>query len=132
MTSATAKQRLLRQLESLDAKIANLESAPIREAHYEYRETGETYRQMWEKLDSQGMAAQLAKAGITLAAGLKTEGRRSKYNAGAFYCNIRTPENWPEPVLTEEQQAIRDALVEMDRTAVKGVGRVGGEWVVVQ
>lgn len=100
MTSATTKQRLQRQLEALDVKIAKLESAPVREAHYEYRETGQTYRQVWEALDSQGKAAQLAKSGITLAVGIQIEGRRSKYNGGSYRCEIRTPDGWPvsEPV----------------------------------
>ena len=38
MTSVTARQPLQRQLEALDAKIADLESAPLREARYEYQE----------------------------------------------------------------------------------------------
>jgi DNA invertase Pin-like site-specific DNA recombinase len=101
MTSVTAKQRLQKQLAALDAKIASLESAPVSEAHYEYRETGETYRQVWEKLESEGKAAQLARAGITLAAGIQIDGRRSKYNAGAFYCHIRTPEGWPMPEVVD-------------------------------
>jgi site-specific DNA recombinase len=101
LTSATTKQRLQRQLEALDTKIASLESAPVNEAHYEYRETGQTYRQVSEGLDSQGKATQLAKSGITLAAGIKIDGR-SKYNAGASYSDIRTSEGWPmpEPVST--------------------------------
>ena len=101
MTSVTAKQRLQRQLAALDVKIAKLESAPVREAHYEYQETGQTYRQAWEELDSQGKAAQLAKSGITLAVGIQIDGRRSKYNAGAFYCHIRVPEGWPMPEVVE-------------------------------
>jgi site-specific DNA recombinase len=101
MTSVTARQRLQRQLEALDVKIANLESAPVREAHYEYRDAGQTYRQVWEALDSQGRAAQLAKSGITLAVGIQIDGRRSKYNAGAFLCSIRTPEDWPMPEVVE-------------------------------
>jgi site-specific DNA recombinase len=98
MRSATARQRLQRQLEALDAKIAELESAPVREAHYEYQQTGQTYRQVWEGLDPQGKAAQLAKSGITLAAGIQIDGRRSTYNAGVFHVNIRVPEDWPDPV----------------------------------
>jgi site-specific DNA recombinase len=97
MTSTTARQRLQRQLEALDARIAELESAPLREAHYEYRETGQIYRDVWKDLDAQGKAAQLAKSGITLAAGIQIDGRRSKYNAGAFHCEIRTPDGWPMP-----------------------------------
>ena len=97
MTSATTRQRLQRQLRALDAKIAKLESAPVREGRYEYQEAGQTYREVWEGLDSQGKAAQLAKSGITLAAGIQIDGRRSKYNAGAFHFKIQTPEGWPMP-----------------------------------
>jgi site-specific DNA recombinase len=79
MTSATAKQRLQRQLVALDAKIAGLESAPVREARWEYRETGQTYGEVWEGLDSRGKAEQLVKSGITLVAGIGTNGgRRSR------------------------------------------------------
>jgi site-specific DNA recombinase len=104
MTSATAKQRLRRQLEALDAKIAELESAPVREGHYEHRETGQTYRQVWEDLDSRGKADQLAKSGITLAVGTEINGRRSKYNAGAFHFKIQTPEGWPMAEIVELTQ----------------------------
>jgi site-specific DNA recombinase len=97
MTSVTTRQRLQKQLAALDAKIAGLESAPVSEAHYEYQETGETYRQKWATLDSRGKAAQLAKSGITLAAGIEIDGRRSKYNAGAWHIEIRVPDDWPQP-----------------------------------
>ena len=121
MTSATAKQRLQHQLEALDLKMADLESAPVREARYEYRETGQTYRQVWEALDPKGKAAQLAKSGITLAVGIEINGRRSKHNAGAFYCKIRTPEGWPEPVLTDEDRALREALAQSEAQGAGGV-----------
>ncbi len=121
MTSVTARQRLQRQLEALDAKIADLESAPLREARYEYQETGQTYRQVWEDLDPPGKAAQLAKSGITLKVGLQINGRRSKYNAGAFYCEIRTPEGWPEPKLTDEDRALREALALAEAQGARGV-----------
>ena len=88
MTSATTKQRLQRQLEALDAQIADLESAPVSEGRYEYRETGQTSRHVWEGLDLRGKAAQLAKSGIALAAGIQIDGRRSKCNAGALIFSI--------------------------------------------
>jgi hypothetical protein len=110
MRSATAKRPLQRQLEALDARIAELESSPVREGRYEYRETGQTYRQEWQGLDAAGKAAKLAKSGITLAVGLQIDGPRSKYNAGAFRYQIRVPGDWPEPALTDEDRALRDAL----------------------
>jgi hypothetical protein len=77
------------------------ESAPVREGHYEQRETGQTYRQVWEDLDSQGKTAQLAKSGVAFAAGIQIDGRWSKYNAGAFHFKIQTPEGWPMPEIVE-------------------------------
>ena len=130
MTSAIARQRLQRQLEALDVKMADLESAPVREARYEYRETGQTYRQVWEVLDSKGKAAQLAKSGITLAVGIQIDGRRSKHNAGAFHCKIQTPEDWPEPELTDEDRAIREALAQSEAQGARGVN-IGSDGPVV-
>lgn len=95
MTSATAKQRLQRQLDSLDARIAELEQAPKREARWEYRPTGQTYRHVWESLGSDVDARRelLVRSGITLAAKIDVEGgNRSKSNLGAFTAEIRVPE----------------------------------------
>ncbi len=121
MTSVTARQRLQKQLAAIDAKIAGLESAPVSEAHYEYQETGETYRQKWAMLDSQGKAAQLAKSGITLAAGIEIDGRRSKYNAGAWHIEIRVPDDWPQPdpveLPTDPDLDARIAALKRRRTA---------------
>jgi site-specific DNA recombinase len=132
MKSATATQRLQRQLDALGAKIAQLESAPVREARYEYRATGQTYRQVWEALDMRGKAAQLAKSGITLAVGIEINGRRSKYNVGAFRCEIHTPEDWPEPMLTAEDLAMREAFAQADAQGARGVNIGPDGPVVVQ
>ncbi|AJD82452.1 serine integrase [Mycobacterium phage Sheen] len=90
--SATAKERLQRQLDALDTRIAELESAPATEAHWEYRETGSTYRDAWENSDTDQRRELLKKSGITVAVGIDgVEGRRSKHNPGALRFDIRVP-----------------------------------------
>ena len=69
--SATAKLRLQRQLDALDAQIAELESAPAREARWEYRPTGETYRSVWDASDSDERRKLLVQSGITVAASIR-------------------------------------------------------------
>lgn len=86
--SATAKQRLQAQLAALDAQIAELESAPAREARWEYRPTGETYRTVWQASNAVERREMLAKAGITIAASLHGGDRRS-HNAGWVHLDIR-------------------------------------------
>ncbi len=86
--SITAKQRLEAQLDALDARIAELESAPAREARWEYRETGQKYRAVWESSDTEGRRELLQRSGITIAASIT--GRCSKYAGGAWYLEIRT------------------------------------------
>lgn len=65
--SATMKQRLQRQLDALDTKIAELESAPKREARWEYRPTGGTYGSVWKASDTDERRELLRRSGITLA-----------------------------------------------------------------
>jgi DNA invertase Pin-like site-specific DNA recombinase len=90
--SATAKQRLQRQLTGLDARIAELESAPAREARWEYRPTGGTYRSVWEASDTDARRELLHKSGITIAASISgVEGKRSASNAGVLKFDIRIP-----------------------------------------
>lgn len=119
MSSATAKQRLRRQLDALDAKIAELESAPAREARWEYRPTGGTYRSVW--LASNGPDERrelLAKSGITIAAGISgVEGKRSASNAGVLMTRIRVPESWPtpEPVGLPTEVELVEELAELVR-----------------
>jgi DNA invertase Pin-like site-specific DNA recombinase len=87
--SATAKQRLQAQLDALDARIAELESAPAREARWEYRETGQKYRAVWESSDTDGRRELLQRSGITIAASITGVERRSKYQGGAWRLEIR-------------------------------------------
>ncbi|MGY4869798.1 recombinase family protein [Mycolicibacterium elephantis] len=72
MTSRTATERLQRQLAALDARIAELESTPVREGRYEHRPTGETYRQALEKTaeDPDERRALLKRVGVTLRMGV--------------------------------------------------------------
>ncbi|WP_257000412.1 recombinase family protein [Mycobacterium avium] len=66
--SAAAKQRLQMQLGALDARIAELESAPAKEARWEWRATGETYRDAWYLSDTDDRRELLRRSGITFAA----------------------------------------------------------------
>lgn len=75
--SATAKQRLRGQLAALDARIAELETAPTREARWEYRATGGTYRDVWESAGVDERRELLRRSGITFGARV-VGGRGSK------------------------------------------------------
>ncbi len=95
--SATAKQRLQRQLDALDAKLVELESAPRREARWEYVPTGQTYGAVWAAADPGGKRDLLVKSGITIAAAITgVEGKRSGSNAGALHVEIRSPAPFDE------------------------------------
>jgi site-specific DNA recombinase len=90
--SATAKQRLHKQLDALDAQIAELESARAREARWEYRPTGGTYRTIWEPSVTDARREPLLKSGITVAASIDgVEGKRSASNPGVLKFEIRVP-----------------------------------------
>jgi site-specific DNA recombinase len=90
--SAAAKQRLQKQLDALDTRIAELESAPAREARWEYRTTGGTYRSVWEASDTVARRELLVRSGIKLAASIHGVGdRRTAYNPGALRSEIRVP-----------------------------------------
>lgn len=90
--SSTAKQRLHQQLDTLDARIAELEAAPAHAARWEYRPTGQTYRSVWEFSDPVARRELLRKSGITIAAGVSRVGdRRSASNPGAIHAEIRIP-----------------------------------------
>lgn len=92
VVSATAKQRLQKQLSALDVRIAELESSPSRESHWEYRSTGGTYREAWEAADEAGKRELLSKSGITFAMSITgIAGKRSKSNAGITRSKINVP-----------------------------------------
>lgn len=107
MNSATAKQRLQKQLSALDARIAELESAPAREARWEYRPTGGTYRSVWESSDTDARRALLAKAGITFAAGITgvADGKRSATNRGVSSMEVRIPAELLQRLGISEERA---------------------------
>jgi site-specific DNA recombinase len=94
-TSTTMRQRLQRQLDALDARIADLEQAPAREARWEWRSTGGTYGDAWKADDDvEARRRMLQRSGITFTARV-VGGRGSK--AREFH--IRIPEGaTTEPV----------------------------------
>ena len=90
--SATAKQRLQKQLDAVDARLADLESAPAREARWEYRPIGGTYRTVWEVSDTDARRELLRRSGITVAASIDgVDGNRSPSNPGSLKFEIRVP-----------------------------------------
>lgn len=71
MTSKTASERLQRQLAALDARIAELESAPSREGRYENRSTGQTFKQAWEGAEGpEARRTMLQRIGMGLRMGI--------------------------------------------------------------
>ncbi|WP_162264250.1 recombinase family protein [Mycobacterium sp. Root265] len=71
MTSKTAAERLQRQLAALDAKIAELETSPVREGGYADRPTGQTYREAWEAAGDAGARREmLQRIGFGLRMGI--------------------------------------------------------------
>lgn len=75
VSSKTMKDRLQRQLEALDVKIAELESKPGREGHYEYVPTGQTYREAWDKAETADERREvLKKIGVNVRMGVSPEG----------------------------------------------------------
>lgn len=90
--SATAKQRYRGQLDAIDARIAELEKAPAREARWEYRPTGGTYRSVWAAAGKDARRDLLTKSGITVAASIRgVGGKRSASNPGSLHFEIRVP-----------------------------------------
>jgi site-specific DNA recombinase len=75
----------------VDARLAELESAPAREARWEYLPTGVTYRSVWEGSNLEQKGDLLRRSGITIAAGidLGLAPRRTASNPGAYHFEIR-------------------------------------------
>jgi hypothetical protein len=92
LTSQTARNRLQSQLSTLDERIAELEASPRREGGYVWVEVGGTYGDAWQAADTDGRRELLSRSGITVAAAVKLEGRRSKFNNGAWLFDVRIPE----------------------------------------
>lgn len=65
ITSETVRSQLLGQISALDAKITKLEQLPTHEAGWESRNTGETYREVWERSGTEERRQLLLKSGIT-------------------------------------------------------------------
>ncbi|REE72191.1 DNA invertase Pin-like site-specific DNA recombinase [Rhodococcus wratislaviensis] len=111
MRSAQAVQRIHEQLRAVDARIIELESTPAREARYEYRATGGTYRDAWGAADTDGRRELLLRSGISVAINLNTGGvRRSKFHDGNWSVDIRIPEGFYEALGVEMPEHVRERL----------------------
>lgn len=89
MSSQTARTRLQSQLAALDTRIGELESAPRREGGWEWVEVGGTYGDAWAAADVDGRRELLGRSGITVAAGVRRDGRGS--NDGGWFVNVLIP-----------------------------------------
>ena len=56
-SSAIMRERLQRQLDALDRRLAELEATPAREARWEWRTTGGTFGEAWQAEDTLGRRA---------------------------------------------------------------------------
>ena len=97
LTSQTARARMQVQLASLDKQIAELEAAPRQEGGWRWIDVGGTYRDAWINADVDGRRELLRRSGITMAVGIKIEGRRTAFNDGAWYSEIRIPDGLMQP-----------------------------------
>lgn len=64
ITSDTMRKRLTGQMEALDFRIAALEKLPTREAGWDYRETGETFKSVWAAADQEERRQLLLRSNI--------------------------------------------------------------------
>jgi hypothetical protein len=65
VTSTAVKQRLMEQIEALDARISRLEQMPTRIAGYNFTDTGITFKSKWETSTPEERRQLMLKAGIT-------------------------------------------------------------------
>jgi site-specific DNA recombinase len=94
-TSDAGKQRLQRQIAAKDARIAELEQTPTREARWEWKATGGTYGDAWRAAgtDPDARRELLHKSGITIAACIRgVAGKRYSGNGGSWHMEIRVPD----------------------------------------
>jgi DNA invertase Pin-like site-specific DNA recombinase len=114
LRSKTARARLQGQLAALDERIAQLEAAPRIEGGMVWVEVGGTYGDAWADADTDGRRELLRRSGITVSAAVQREGRRSKFNDGAWFVRV----NIPEGLMPAGRQAELDALAAVERRRV--------------
>lgn len=68
MTSDTMNKRLTEQLRALDLEMARLEKLPSRQAGWEYLETGQTFRQVWQTASTEDKRQMIIAKQITVRA----------------------------------------------------------------
>lgn len=88
--SKGARERLIKQIEALDSKIAVLEELPTQEAGYVYKSTGKTWKQAWDASDWQERRKMLIKSGITADVRL-TGNTRSINSSGSLEFHLKIP-----------------------------------------
>lgn len=124
ITSETMRKQLTSQILALDSRIKTLESMPVRESHWEYRATGETYAQAWEAGDLAGRRELLVKSGITVSA------FKPKTGAGLEFELVIPPDIREQMGLGPRQSTrvtMADLFAEMKKSGVAGITISGGE-----
>jgi site-specific DNA recombinase len=72
--SASARKALTERLSALDEMIADLEAKPARPARWAYETTGETYHDLWERLEDSEKGQFLRSLGVTAYVGRDSSG----------------------------------------------------------
>lgn len=98
------------RLAALVARKAELSANTRVPARWDYVGTGRTYAELWEDPETDRRQV-LRDSGIRFVFHALPYG--STGSTRNLPLGIRVPDSWPEPVLTEEQQVIRDHIAEL-------------------
>lgn len=93
VSSDTMRTRVLGQLSALDKKISELEKTPARAAHWELRQMDYTYREEWERSDTEGRRQLLLRSEITASIKLTDRPANGSGNAGVYHTRLNIPED---------------------------------------
>ncbi|MEV0360289.1 recombinase family protein [Nocardia sp. NPDC050697] len=91
--SATVRERIQGQISALDTRIVELEATPSREARWDYRPTGGTYRAAWDGSEPDERRELLKRSGVEVFLCLSgIEGKRTTDNPGWLDYAVVFPE----------------------------------------
>lgn len=91
LESVAATERLMAQMKSFDTELARLEAEHSTDETVELRPTGETYRELWERSDTDGRRQLMLQAGIQVRAKPLEKGNRTK--RGTVFCDFAKPDD---------------------------------------
>ncbi|MCV7277699.1 recombinase family protein [Mycolicibacter arupensis] len=114
------------RLSALVARKTELTANTVTPARWESVGTGKTFRELWAD-DATDRRQVLRDSGVRLVLHFPPRGTTTQTKVIPW--ELCHPEDWPEPVLTAEQQAIRDGLEKLNVGEARNV-RDGAVWVV--